>query len=142
SVIDIGKEILLRERPSNGVVIEGYEMISNNATVNGTANNATLTTTNKIGVGETIVVRIVAKVDDEAPATITNGIDVWGPDKPTTEDPDDEDDTPEIPVDYPLIEAVDDFAEVKAGSNVKIVVLSNDIVTKWDIDPATVEITQ
>src|SRR5690606_31537867 len=53
---------------------------------------------------------------------------------------DDDGDTPPIPVDFPRIDAQDDFAEVKLGLSVTIPVLTNDVVTKWDMDPATVEI--
>src|SRR5690606_4647399 len=50
--------------------------------------------------GGTITLKITADIAGEAEGTITNGISVWSPDKdPGTDDPDDEDDTPEIPVD-------------------------------------------
>jgi len=121
SVIETGETIQLGERPSTGVTITGYEVISGAATVASTGNNATLTTTGAIAVDGTIVVRITAAVAADAPATITNGIDVWGPDKdPGTDDPDDEDDTPEIPVDpnYTLsITKEADQARVKAGTS-------------------------
>ncbi|WP_188506735.1 gliding motility-associated C-terminal domain-containing protein, partial [Parapedobacter pyrenivorans] len=121
SVIETGEIIQLGERPSTGVTITGYEVVSGVATISGTGNSATLTTTGEIAVDATIVVRITASVDANAPATITNGIDVWGPDKdPGTDDPDDEDDTPEIPVDpnYTLsITKEADQARVKAGTS-------------------------
>ena len=143
AVIDVGKVISMRERPGDGVTIDAYEMISNNATVVGSGNNVTLTTTTKIAVNGTIVLRIVATIDEDAPEFITNGITVWGPEKDPDDDPEDDKDDPDpIPVDHPLIEAHDDFVEVRLGSKVTIVVLLNDVVTKWDIDPTTVEITQ
>jgi len=121
SVIEAGKTIQLHERPSTGVTIVGYEVTAGAATIAGTNNEATLTTIGKIPVGGTITVKVAANVDANAPATITNGISVWGPDKdPGTEDPDDEDDTPEIPVDPNAvlsITKVADQARVKAGEN-------------------------
>ncbi|WP_188876087.1 T9SS type B sorting domain-containing protein, partial [Sphingobacterium alkalisoli] len=139
-----GKVINLGEIPSAGLTITNYEVTSGNAEADGTGNTATVTTSTAVAVGGTITMTVTADVDEEAPATITNGIKVWGPDKPTTEDPDDEDETPEIPVEFPLVEAVDDLAEVKAGDMVKIPVLANDIVNdvRWDIDPSTVELVQ
>lgn len=143
SVIESGKIIRLLERPGDGVTIDSYQMISNNATVVGLGNKAELTTVSKIEVNGTIVIRIGATVDDEAPEFITNGITVWGPEKDPDDDPEDDKDDPDpIPVDYPLVEANDDFAEVKAAAKVTIFVLANDVITKWDIDPATVEIMQ
>ncbi|MBE8720683.1 Ig-like domain-containing protein [Sphingobacterium pedocola] len=142
SDIASGKVINLGEMPSAGLTITKYEVTSGNGEAVGTGNTATVTTSAVVAVGGTITVTVTADVDEEAPATITNGIKVWGPDKPTTEDPDDEDETPEIPVEFPLIEAVDDFAEVKAGHMVEIPVTANDIVTEWDIDLSTVEIVQ
>src|SRR5690606_17391807 len=121
SVIESGKAINLTERPGEGVTITGYEVTGGAATVAGNGNTAVLTTTDKIAVGGTITVKVAATVDANAPATITNGISVWGPDKdPENEDPDDEDDTPEIPVDPNStlsIVKVADQARVKAGEN-------------------------
>src|SRR5690606_40303603 len=57
-------------------------------------------------------------LDADAPATIRNKVLVWGPDTPPTDNPDDEDKTPPIPVDreYNLtIDKVADEARVKAG---------------------------
>jgi gliding motility-associated-like protein/uncharacterized repeat protein (TIGR01451 family) len=142
SVIAVGKTITLAERPGEGVTIDGYSMISNNATIAGMGNSAVVTTTSKIPVGGTIAVQISAKVDEDAPETITNGITVWGPDKDPDDPEDDKDDTDPTPVDFPLIDAQDDIAEVKMGMKVTIDVLTNDIVTKWEIDPSTVEIVQ
>src|SRR5699024_2265887 len=74
-----------------------------------------------LAVGGTIEVQVSADIDSDAPSTITNGIKVWGPDKdPETDDPDDEDETPEIPVDreYALsITKVADESSVKAGGS-------------------------
>ena len=140
SVMEIGKDIKLTERPSAGVTIEKYEIIGNNATISGSGNKTTVTTTAKLALSGTITVKITAKIDDEAPENITNGISVWRPGKPDTEDPDDKDDTPEIPVIYPLIQAVDDIAETKTAIPVTVDVLANDIVTKWDIVPASIEV--
>src|SRR5690606_31074823 len=101
--IGAGQEIALRERPGADVTITGYEIISGAATVSGTGNSATLTTTGVVGAGATIVVSITANVEETAMGTITNGISVWGPDSdPGTDDPDDEDDTNPIPVDATL----------------------------------------
>ncbi|WP_270090017.1 Ig-like domain-containing protein [Sphingobacterium sp. SYP-B4668] len=139
--IAVGKDISLVERPGEGVTINTYSMVSSNATVSGAANSAKVTTTAVIPVGETIVVKVTATVDEEAPETITNGITVWGPGKDPGKDPeDDKDDTDPIPVEYPRVLAVDDQAEVKAGQNVIITVLDNDQEVKWAIDPSTVEI--
>src|SRR5690606_31200588 len=80
SVIEAGKLIQLGERPSAGISIIGYEVVSGAATVASAGIDAALTTTGNIAVNGTIVVRITASVDANAPATITNGIDVWGPD--------------------------------------------------------------
>ena len=140
AVIAVGRTINLRERPGAGVEIQGYSVMGTNATIVGTENSAVLTTTAVIPVGGTIIVKITALVDDDAPETITNGITVWGPDEPETEDPDDEDDTDPIPVDHPRIQAMDDLAETKTAVPVTIAVLENDVVTKWDIDPSTAEI--
>src|SRR5690606_34669240 len=60
--IQSGETIALRERPGAGVSITGYEIISGAATVSGTGNTATLTTTGVVGVGATITVRITADV--------------------------------------------------------------------------------
>ena len=140
AAIATAKVINLTERPGEGVTITGYEVTSGNGTAAGTGNAATVTTNGVIAVGGTITVKITADIAVNAPPTITNGISVWGPDKPTTEDPDDEDDTPEIPVDYQAPNAVDDRAETKSGIPVVIDVLANDEEVKWKIDPTTVEI--
>ncbi|MGJ1388424.1 Ig-like domain-containing protein [Sphingobacterium spiritivorum] len=141
SVMEAGKVISLRERPGAGVTVTGYSIISGTATVSGTANSAAVTTTAAIPVGGKILVKVAATVSDDAAATITNGITVWAPGKnPDTDPEDDKDDTDPIPVDFQTILAVDDEAETKAANEVKIEVLANDQVTKWAIDPATVEI--
>ncbi|MGJ1421893.1 Ig-like domain-containing protein [Sphingobacterium spiritivorum] len=141
SVMETGKVISLRERPGAGVTVTGYSIISGTATVSGTANSAAVTTTAAIPVGGKILVKVAATVSDDAAATITNGITVWAPGKnPDTDPEDDKDDTDPIPVDFQTILAVDDEAETKAANEVKIEVLANDQVTKWAIDPATVEI--
>src|SRR5690606_18712187 len=142
SAIAVGKVIRLQELPSDGLQITGYRAMSNNATVAGTANAANVTTTAIIPVGGTIIISVEAVVTEgeDTPETITNGIRVWGPDKSTTDTPDDEVETDPIPVDFDRISAIDDFAETKAANAVTIDVLANDVVTKWDIDPSTVEI--
>ncbi|WP_313271171.1 Ig-like domain-containing protein [Sphingobacterium sp.] len=141
SVMETGKVISLRERPGTGVTVTGYSIISGTATVSGTSNSASVTTTAAIPVGGKILVKVAATVSDDAAATITNGITVWAPGKnPDTDPEDDKDDTDPIPVDFQTILAVDDEAETKAANEVKIEVLANDQVTKWAIDPATVEI--
>src|SRR5690606_26516637 len=101
--IPAGNPIALEERPGAGVTITGYEVIAGDATVSGTGNSATLTTTGAISVGETIVVRITATVAPTATGTVTNGIAVWAPDRSRdTEDPDDEDNSDPVPVDATL----------------------------------------
>src|SRR5690606_13920085 len=121
SVIEVGKAINLTERPGEGVTITGYEVTSGAATVAGDGNTAVLTTTGKIAVGGTIVVSVTADVAANAGETITNGIDVWGPDKdPETDPKDDEDDTPPIPVDHEAILSITkvaDEARVQAGGS-------------------------
>ena len=137
-----GKVIQLVELPSEGLTITRYEVTSGNGVAAATGGNniATVTTNTKVPVGGTITVKITGSVDAEAPAIISNGIQVWGPDKPTTEEPDDEDETPEIPVDYNAPQAVDDETETMSGSPVDINVLANDQATTWPIDVTSVEI--
>ena len=141
AAVQPGKTIELEERPGEGLSIKNYEMISSNATVQESDNKATLTTKNVIAVGEEIKIRVHVLVSEEAPEKVTNGISVWGPGKePGTDPEDDKDDTPEVPVVYPLIQAVDDVAETKTAVAVEIDVLANDIVTKWDINPTSLEV--
>src|SRR5690606_39868373 len=84
-----------------GVTISGYEVTSGNGATHGNGNTATVTTSEAIAVGASITVKVTADVDADAPEAITNSVSVWGPDKdPGTDDPDDEDDTPPIPVDH------------------------------------------
>src|SRR5699024_7348184 len=100
SAMEAGKAIELGELPGTGVTVTGYDIVSGAATVSGSGNSATVTTDGVFAVGGTIEVQVSADIDSDAPSTITNGIKVWGPDKdPETDDPDDEDETPEIPVD-------------------------------------------
>src|SRR5690606_30981975 len=106
-----GKVINIAELPSEGLSITGYEVTSGNGTASGNGNTATVIANTKVARGGTITMKITGLVNAEAPAVISNGIQVWGPDKPVTQDPDDEDQTPEIPVDYQLPEAADDEAE-------------------------------
>src|SRR5690606_27940801 len=107
--------------PSAGVTITGYEVTSGNGNAAGTGNTATVTTSSAIAVGGTITVKVTADVSSDAPATITNGITGWGPDKdPETDPEDDKDDTPPIPVDRESqlsITKVADEASVKAGES-------------------------
>src|SRR5690606_7227272 len=121
SVIEAGKDISLAERPGSGVTITGYEVTSGAATVAGHGNTAVLTTTGKIAIGGTIVVKVTAAIDANAGETITNGISVWGPGKnPDDDQPDDEGDTPEIPVDHESnlsIVKVADQDRVQAGAS-------------------------
>src|SRR5690606_36585441 len=99
SAIASGEVISLVERPGAGVTITGYEVTSGNGTASGTGNAATVTTSAEIPVGGTITVVVTADVDADAGDFITNGIDVWGPDKdPETDPKDDDSDTPPIPV--------------------------------------------
>src|SRR5690606_7491912 len=120
SAIAAGRDIQLGELPSTGLTITGYAVTSGPATIIGTDNSATLTTSQVMDVGAEIVVKVTALVSADAPATISNAIKVWGPDTPPDEDPDDEDETPPIPVDreYKLtVTKVADEARVKAGEN-------------------------
>src|SRR5690606_4015705 len=92
--IAVGKVIPLNERPSDGLAITNYEVTSGNATVLGTGNSASVTTTAAVPAGGTITLTITADVAANAPETVTNGIDVWGPDRdPDNDTPDDSDDT-------------------------------------------------
>ncbi|WP_188508644.1 Ig-like domain-containing protein, partial [Parapedobacter pyrenivorans] len=103
--IALGKVIPLNERPSTGLTITNYAVTSGGATVSGTGNGALVTTTAAVPVDGTITLAITADVAANAPATVANGIDVWGPDRdPDTDTPDDIDDTDPIPVnrDYGL----------------------------------------
>src|SRR5690606_9018982 len=85
---------------SDGLAITNYEVTSGNATVLGTGNSASVTTTAAVPAGGTITLTITADVAANAPETVTNGIDVWGPDRdPDNDTPDDSDDTDPIPVD-------------------------------------------
>src|SRR5690606_38205372 len=107
AVIASGKAIRLTERPGQGVTITGYEGTSGNGSIEGSANAATVTTTETIAVGATIVVKVNANVAADAGETITNGITVWGPGKdPDTDPEDDKDDTPPIPVDHESVLSV------------------------------------
>src|SRR5690606_37419868 len=54
--IEAGEAIALLERPGTSVTVTGYEIISGAATVSGSGNEATLTTTVVVGVGATISV--------------------------------------------------------------------------------------
>src|SRR5690606_17852056 len=85
------------ERPGTGVIITDYEVVSGPASISGTANDATLTTTGVIAPNETIVIRVLATVASSATGTITNGVSVWNPDTPPTDPPVDGDTDP-IPV--------------------------------------------
>jgi len=130
SSIANGEEISLSERPGEGVTITGYTISSGNATVNGTGNSATVTTTAAFPEGSTIVVKVAATIAGGAEGTITNGISVWGPDKdPGTDDPDDEDDTPEIPVDpsytLSISKEADDETVISGGSTSFTVTITN-----------------
>src|SRR5690606_16089837 len=121
SILASGEVIALTERPGAGVTITGYEIASGGATIEGAGNAATVTSTEALGLGESIVVRVTANVAADAPATITNGVDVYGPGKnPGTDEPDDKDDTPEVPVDHNFalsITKVADEARVRAGES-------------------------
>src|SRR5690606_12609696 len=50
------------------------------------------------------------------------------------------DETPEIPVEYQLPEAIDDEAETTSGTAVDIDILANDNATRWPLDVSSVEI--
>lgn len=111
SYVDAGKNITILERPGTGVVITDYEVVSGPATITGTGNDATLTTTGVIAPNESVVIRVLASVQSSATGTITNGISVWNPDTPVT-DPPNEDDTDPVPVDQST-----DLAIVKTVDN-------------------------
>ncbi|WP_257659007.1 Ig-like domain-containing protein, partial [Parapedobacter lycopersici] len=98
--IAVGKVIPLSERPSPGLTTTNYAVTSANATVSGTGNDASVTTTAAVPVAGTITLTITADVAANAPATVKNIIDVWGPDRdPDTDTPDGTAETPDIPVD-------------------------------------------
>src|SRR5690606_17555311 len=104
---------------------------SGNATVNGTGNSAEVTTTAEIAVNGTIVLTVTADVDANAPAEVSNGIDVWGPDKDPNDDPkDDDSDTPPIPVDresaLTIDKTPDDARVIAGGSTSFTVTVTND----------------
>ncbi|WP_188506736.1 DUF11 domain-containing protein, partial [Parapedobacter pyrenivorans] len=131
SAIASGEEISLVERPSTGLTITGYTVTSGNGTATGTGNSATVTTNSVIPVGGTITLTVAADVDANAPATVANGIDVWGPDKdPDTDTPDDGDDTPDIPVDresnLTIIKVPVDARVIAGGSTSFTVTVTND----------------
>jgi len=57
-------------------------------------------------------------------------VSVWGPDKDTEEEPDDQDETPEIPVEYPNLLSIDKVAqdkEVEAGSQTQFTITVTNI---------------
>src|SRR5690606_8970317 len=81
SIMAAGEGIVLTERPGAGVTITGYEVITGPATIAGSGNAATLNTNSALAIGGTIVVRVTADVAADAPATITNGVSVYGPGK-------------------------------------------------------------
>ncbi len=102
--IPSGDQLTLRELPGTGLTILGYEVTAGMATIQGNANQATVTTTGAISNGGEIRVSIRAKVDERASGTITNGIEVWGDSKdPDDDEPDDRDDTDPTPVDSELL---------------------------------------
>src|SRR5690606_10013576 len=121
ATIAAGKVISVEERPSAGLVVTGYEVTSGNATISGSGDNRRLTTTEALPAGESITFDITANVTAAAGSTISNGIAVWGPDKDSgTDEEDDEDETPEIPVERPYalsIEKVADQSLVTAGQS-------------------------
>jgi len=130
-VMHSGDVIKLGERPSDGLTITGYEVTSGNGTANGSGNAATVTTTEDIAVGGTITLTVTADVDADAPESVTNGIDVWGPDKdPETDPKDDDDDTPPIPVDHEatlsITKVADDSRVVAGGSTSFTLTITND----------------
>ncbi|HZH54457.1 MAG TPA: gliding motility-associated C-terminal domain-containing protein, partial [Sphingobacteriaceae bacterium] len=117
-VLQSGESITVLERPGTGVSITSYEMISSNATVDGEGEHALVTATEDVAEGESIQIRVITTVSAASGSTITNGISVWGPDTPPEDDPDDEDDTPEIPVGDPYtlsISKSSDKNRVRAG---------------------------
>src|SRR3546814_7176216 len=66
AVIASGEVISLGERPGEGVSITGYEVTAGAATLAGTGTSATLTTSDVLAVGGTIVVKVTATVDADA----------------------------------------------------------------------------
>src|SRR5690606_32167655 len=98
--IPSGDKMTLRELPGQGLTILGYEIVSGAGQIQGNANQAIITTTGAVAAGNAIVVKIRAKVDEQASGTITNGIAIWSKDKnPDTDMPDDEDSSGPVPVD-------------------------------------------
>src|SRR5690606_23187958 len=90
SVMESGRIITLKERPGTVLTIWGYAIVSGAATLNGSGNDASLISSGYLGVGELHSFPTRRSSDLDAPAQITNGIAIWGPDTPTTDDPDDE----------------------------------------------------
>src|SRR5699024_3090419 len=130
STIASGEDLTLGEEPSEGVTVTGYEVIAAEGTVSSSGNEAVLTTTGAWGVNEEIQVRVTADIASDAPETISNGVSVWGPDKDTEEEPDDQDETPEIPVEYPNLLSIDKVAqdkEVEAGSQTQFTITVTNI---------------
>lgn len=119
-----GDEILLKERPGADLTITDFEIISGSATISHTGNDAVVTLTGALAVSSEIKVRVSGTVSPSAKGTITNGISIWGPDTPPTEDPDDDDDTPPTPVDQ-----VTDLAIDKSVNNARPYMGSNVVFT-------------
>src|SRR5690606_41109316 len=106
---------------ATGLTITRYEGTSGSAAVRGSGNSGEVTTTAEIALGGTITLTVTADVDANAPAEVSNDIDVWGPDKdPENDAKDDDHDTPPIPVDRESnlsIEKLADDQRVIAGSS-------------------------
>src|SRR5690606_17798511 len=108
-----------KDTPSTGLTIKSFEITSGNATLVKSGNDVTVTVSNDVAKGGTITIKVIGDVNAAAGQTISNGVKVWGPDTPPTDNPDDEDETPDVPVvdNYTLsVTKVADENRVTAGS--------------------------
>lgn len=118
-ILTAGKTILVKDTPSTGLTIKSFEITSGNATLVKSGNDVTVTVSNDVAKGGTITIKVIGDVNAAAGQTISNGVKVWGPDTPPTDNPDDEDETPDVPVvdNYTLsVTKVADENRVTAGS--------------------------
>src|SRR5690606_8766461 len=98
-IVEVGDLILLEDIPRAGLEITDFTIASNYGSISVADNNATITVNNIVPVNGRIIVKVLATVSTDPPATISNTIKVWGPDTPPDAEPDDEHETPLIPVD-------------------------------------------
>jgi len=125
------EKVTLVEMPSTGLTIQDYVISSGNATISATGNTAVIAVTKEVVKGDKIVVTVKGLVDIDAPATISNKVQVFGTHKDPSKDPaDDEASTGEIPVKIPkmlTIDKVADEASVEAGQQTSYTVTITNI---------------